>query len=187
MKVYLSISRQAKLDHQKILIDKLIDNPVVTNIRYYAGGEYSDKDLLEADFVIVLTHNTPTEERIGVTSLHVGRGVFTEVTKAHKENIPCFIVREIESKGIEYAVWLTEVLTADLYNPDDWVKNYGVLSFKKHEFKNVEGTYTITKSVQRERERLTRQNNSAPVSPEQPTRTVYSARKRNYLLISRFI
>lgn len=180
MKVYLSVNKQVKSEYKDLLIRKAEHN--FTTCTYYKGGQYSDAELLDSHLVIVLTHSTPTDTS-SISTLFVGKGVYTEVTKARRNNIPCFIVREIEHRNNEKDIWLSEITEIALYYPDDWVRTYGLVTFNISRFYNINNKTGLSKAVVNEHKRLVAKNTKV----DQSTRTIYSTRKRKYLLISKFI
>lgn len=89
----------------------------------FRGGTYDISNVTSADMVIVVSA-PGASDNVGIETKKLGRGIFGEVKAALAKPIPVKVVLG-ESNG---SVLVADVLTAKLFNTEDWRTEYGVLT-----------------------------------------------------------
>lgn len=122
MKIYLSKSN-------------LCDPVITSNVRKivekqdhelieFRGGEYDISNVTSSDMVVVVTQPT-AGSNVPDNSKKIGRGIFSEIDSALKNEIPVKIILG-EDNGALYAA---DVVDVKLFNTNDWRLEYGIVAY----------------------------------------------------------
>ena len=128
LKVYLSKSLQLSDTILEPIRKSLIGSGF--EVTEYKSGTYSDKDLKEADFVVLVPMLNPVGIERNRWKTFVGKGQYSEVRHCFMSNKSCFIYHSMADYG--------DIRMSKLYEPDsifeplindsnDWKYKYGTV------------------------------------------------------------
>jgi len=129
LKVYLSKSLQLSDTIIEPIRKSLIGSGF--EVTEYKSGTYSDKDLKEADFVVLAPMVNPTKMEKSKWKTFVGKGQYSEAIYCFMNDKPLFIYHGMSENK-------EDILMSKLYEPDgifqplindsnDWKYKYGVV------------------------------------------------------------
>jgi hypothetical protein len=127
LKVYLSKSLQLSDTILEPIRKSLIGSGFEVTEK---AGTYSDKDLKEADFVVLVPMENPLSIERNRWKTFVGKGQYSEVRHCYMSNKPCFIYHSMADYG--------DIKMSKLHEPDsifeplindsnDWTYKYGTV------------------------------------------------------------
>ena len=128
LKAYLSKSLQLSDTILEPIRKSLIGSGF--EVTEYKSGIYSDKDLKEADFVVLVPMLNPVSMERNRWKTFVGAGQYSEVRHCYISNKPCFIYHSMADYG--------DIRMSKLYEPDsifqplindsnNWKYKYGTI------------------------------------------------------------
>ena len=128
LKVYLSKSLQLSDTILEPIRKSLIGSGF--EVTEYKSGTYSDKDLKEADFVLVVPLHDSNNFDKNKWHTFVGKGQFSEAQYCYKNNKPCFIYHGLSDNADIKMSKLNEkdsVFYPYIHDSNDWRYKYGIL------------------------------------------------------------
>lgn len=95
----------------------------------YKSGTYSDKDLKQADFVVLVPMLNPIGIERNRWKTFVGKRQYSEATHCYMSNKPCFIYHSMVNGDIAMSkLYEPDSIFQPLINDsDDWKYKYGVV------------------------------------------------------------
>lgn len=119
IKVYLAKSNLCDPDDITMVRNLLKDDNI--ELLEYRGGEYTDDDLLKADYMVVLPYHNSWHIKGGNWKCFVGAGVYKQmVTFGKYEKI--FFINDVED--FTYA----RIQSVEIYNQRDYKTEHGLVT-----------------------------------------------------------
>lgn len=127
-KVYISHSLLDTLNTLKCLVEYFERQGFIVN--YYKKGDlYSDKNVVEANFIVFIPYLYPYKKGHNLFETYVGKRQFTEYKLAKKLKIPTFMSHACWWNDVEPTLGFIDVSTitaAKVNDENDWKKKYGI-------------------------------------------------------------
>lgn len=133
--VYISYSLKDNFKRVEVL-QEFLEKKGLHVIYYRRGTEYSDKLLLNADYVLFLplegsVHPNTAEGNLFHTKTSVGRGQHSEAELCYKKNKDAFMIHTLNKEGDLFVAKLTDRYRGKqhfILNSDSWKSDYGQIS-----------------------------------------------------------
>jgi len=128
LKVYLSKSLQLPETILEPIRKSLIDSGF--EVTEFVSGTYSDKDLKEADFVVLVPIYTSVRIEKNRWKTFVGKGQYSEARYCYMTDKPCFIYHTLSDNG---DIKMSKLFEPDsifeplINDPNDWKYKHGTI------------------------------------------------------------